>query len=67
MDIRENIINNFKDCNIEEINESITSSLSSKDELVLPGLGVFFELYWNSCSEDEKKSTLNKLYDVLKK
>ena len=54
IDIRKSIINNFKESNIEEIRKSIEESISEKDEITLPGLGVFFEILWNS-SDDTKK------------
>ena len=54
IDIRKSIINNFKGSDIEEIRSSIEESISDKDEIILPGLGVFFEILWNS-SDDTKK------------
>lgn len=54
IDIRKSIINNFKESDIEEIRKSIEESISDKDEITLPGLGVFFEILWNS-SDDTKK------------
>ena len=54
IDIRKSIINNFKESNIEEIKKAIEESISEKDEIILPGLGVFFEILWNS-SDDTKK------------
>lgn len=63
INIRESIINNFKESNIGEIKESIVSSIKDKDEITLPGLGVFFELLWNNSSDTEKDNILN----ILKK
>lgn len=54
IDIRKSIINNFKESDIEEIRSSIEESISDKDEITLPGLGVFFEILWNN-SDDTKK------------
>ena len=54
IDIRKSIINNFKESDIEEIKNSIEESISDKDEITLPGLGVFFEILWNN-SDDTKK------------
>ena len=42
MDIRGYIKSNFKDDDINSIKESIVESIKSKDEVLLPGLGVFF-------------------------
>ena len=61
MDIRGYIKNNFKDDDINSIKESIVESIKSKDEVLLPGLGVFFELVWNNSSEDERITILKKI------
>lgn len=60
--IKNHIMNNFKGASKEDIKESIVSSFNDKDEITLPGLGVFFGIVWNKCSEDEK----NKILDILK-
>jgi len=54
IDIRKSIINNFKESNVDDIKKSITESIQDKDEITLPGLGVFFEILWNN-SDDTKK------------
>lgn len=54
IDIRKSIINNFKNSNVDEIKESIISSIEDKEEITLPGMGVFFEILWNN-SDDTKK------------
>ncbi len=59
IDIRKSIINNFKDSTLEDIKNSIESSINDKDEITLPGLGVFFELLWENSNENEKNNILN--------
>lgn len=59
IDIRKYIKNNFKDASARDIEDSINSSIKSGDEVVLPGLGVFFEVLWNNCSEDKKEYILS--------
>lgn len=61
IDIRKSIINNFKGSNTKEISESIYSSINSKDEIMLPGLGVFFEILWNNSTDKEKEKILVKI------
>lgn len=63
MSIKDYIINNFKDSNKDEIKESIEESINSKDEVVLPGLGVLFSIVWENGNEDIK----NKILDILDK
>lgn len=60
--IKEHIMNNFKGASKDDIKESITSSFNDRDEITLPGLGVFFGLVWSKSSNDEK----NRILDILK-
>ena len=61
IDIRSHILNNFKDSDLKEIERSIVDSINDKDEVTLPGLGVFFEVLWSNSSEDEKRIILDNL------
>ena len=45
IDIRKNILENFKVAKLEDIKESIKEAVKDKDEIVLPGLGVFLKYY----------------------
>ena len=60
-DIRGYIINNFKDGNKDEIKQGIEKAISNKDEITLPGLGVFFEILWNASDDDCKEKMLGML------
>lgn len=66
MDIRKHIIKNFKDASLDEIKSSINSAVSDKDEITLPGMGVFFELLWENSSEEIKEYILKTLQNALK-
>ena len=59
LDIRKNIVNNFKGADIDEIKVSIVSSIEDGKEITLPGLGVFFEILWKHSDEDSKSYILN--------
>ena len=61
IDIRNHILNNFKNTSIEDIKNSIVDSIKDGDDITLPGLGVFFELLWTNSSEEERKTIINKL------
>ena len=63
MNIRQHIINNFKGDDNKTLKDAINESLESKDEITLPGLGVFFELVWNSSDEELK----NTIIEIIKK
>ena len=44
-DIRKYIKKNFKNTNIDELKSSIEDSINQREEVTLPGLGVFFEIH----------------------
>lgn len=62
LSIREHIINNFKGDDYESLRRAIDSSIESKDEVTLPGMGVFFEIVWENASMEIK----NELLDIIK-
>jgi len=66
IDIRKSIMNNFKDSTKDEINESILSSLKEKDEITLPGLGVFFEILYNNSDEKQRDCILETIHSNIK-
>ena len=61
--IRDYIINNFKDDDIDTIRRAIDESIEEMDEVTLPGMGVFFEIIWKDSNEEEK----TKILETLKK
>lgn len=63
IDIRKSIRENFKDANVDEIKASIVSALEDKEEITLPGLGVFLEILWENSDDNEREyiiSTIQK-------
>ena len=66
IDIRNYIIENFKDDNIDKIEDSIETTISSRDEDALIGLGVLFELLWTKLDENEKKQNLEYIRQNIK-
>ena len=59
IDIRKNIINNLKNEDVNGIISIINDSTKSSDELVLPGLGVILELFWNELNFEEQEKIAN--------
>lgn len=55
INVREYIINNFKNDTDEELKDAINDSIALHDDDPLIGLGVLFELLWNNSNEEEKK------------
>ena len=66
IDIRNYIIENIKNDNIEKIRDSIETTIKSRDEDALIGLGVLFELLWNKLTKEEKEKNLNNIKDSIK-
>ena len=66
IDIRNYIIENFKDDNIEKIRDSIETTINERDEDALIGLGVLFELLWNKLSQKEKNQSLENIRQSIK-
>jgi len=65
IDIRKYIIENFKEDNIEKIRDSIETTIKSRDEDALIGLGVLFELLWTKLNNEEKEKNLNNIKDSI--
>lgn len=63
INIRQHIINNFEGDDYETLYKAINESVSTYDEYVLPGLGVFFELIWEESDEELKKE----LIEIIRK
>ena len=59
LDIRENVINKMKNDNENDIIATINESVITGNELVLPGLGVMLELFWNNLNDNEKMNIAN--------
>lgn len=64
--IRNHIKNNFKNTNQSELKASIEGNIKEKEELALPGLGVFFEVLWAGSDENFKNEILKTLENSLK-
>ena len=63
MSIREHIINNFKGDDYDSLQSAINESIESKDEVTLPGMGVFFEIVWQGDDQQLK----NEMLGIIKK
>ncbi len=66
INIRENVINKIKNDNNNEIIKTIDESVITGDELVLPGLGVMLELFWNDLTNDQKTNIANIIRNKIK-
>ena len=62
MSIREHIINNFKGDDYNTLRQAIDESVTSQDEVTLPGLGVFLSIIWENADQELK----NELIEIIK-
>ncbi len=66
-DIRNYIINNFKNDKKETLRNAIEESVKEKDEITLPGMGVFLEIIWTDAKDELKEELLDIIMQRLKK
>ncbi len=66
INIRENVINKIKNDDNNEIIKTIDESVITGDELVLPGLGVMLELFWNDLTNAQKTNIANIIRNKIK-
>ena len=66
IDIRNYIIDNFKDDNETKIRDSIETTIKFRDEDALIGLGVLFELLWEHSKEIERDNYLKVISEHIK-
>lgn len=65
--IKDYIINNFKEDDVNTLKNAIIESINENDEVVLPGMGVFLSLIWQGSDNDTKDKMLNALHTELQK
>lgn len=65
--IKDYIINNFKEDDVNTLKNAIIESINENDEVVLPGMGVFLSLIWQGSDNDTKDKMLKALHAELHK
>lgn len=65
MKIKDYIVQNFKEDDIDTIKTAIDESVKEYDEDSLPGLGIFFMLVWENSNDKEKNTILEKIKSNL--
>ena len=66
MDIRNALLNKLHNTSFDELKEIITQGIASKEETILPGLGVLFEQYYNSLNSSQQTEIIKSLCNLLK-
>lgn len=67
LNLRKAIKSNIAGNNEEELEATILDAIKSGEEKMLPGLGVLFEMIWQSANEDEKDQMLTILEQEAQK
>lgn len=66
MNIRNALLNKLHNNTPKELKEIIDGGIASKEETILPGLGVLFEEYYNSLNKMQKDDMIQTLCNLLK-
>ncbi|RLL47916.1 small acid-soluble spore protein SspI [Oceanobacillus piezotolerans] len=61
LNIRKAILHNISNNSQEQLEATIVDAINKGEEMMLPGLGVLFELIWNQSSEEDKQEMVNAL------
>lgn len=66
MDIRKALLTKLHNSSPDELREIINGGIASKEETILPGLGVLFEEYYNSLNSMQKDAMIHVISSLLK-
>lgn len=66
LDIRAALMQKLHGASANELQQIINDGITSKEETILPGLGVLFEQYYNSLDGNKKNSLLQDISSLLK-
>ncbi len=61
IDVRKAVIANMKNNNTEQMEQTILDAIEKEEEKTLPGLGVLFELIWESSEKQQKEEMVHAL------
>lgn len=66
LDIRKAVLANLANATDQDVRGTITDAINMREEKVLPGLGVLFELYWNSANEATRSQVVSAIAGNLR-
>lgn len=66
MDIRNALLQKLHGSSSSDLKQIITDGIASREETILPGLGVLFEEYYNSLDTSKQESFVNEICSLLK-
>lgn len=56
INLRQAVKNNLKDLSSQNMHQTISDATNQSDDVVLPGLGVLFEILWKHSDNTSKES-----------
>lgn len=65
MNLRAVVTQNLQKSSPDDVFKTISDAINSKEEQILPGLGIIFELFWNQLSDSDKQSICVKIANIL--
>ena len=65
INIRRAVLHNMNNSSFDDVKTTIDDAISSGEEKMLPGLGVLFEVLYNSSDQTGKQDIINKLVNNL--
>lgn len=65
LDLRSAILVKMNGSSPQDIKETIIDAIQSKEEKILPGLGVLFEILWQNSSPTMQEEMLQTMADHL--
>ncbi|RAS77729.1 small acid-soluble spore protein SspI [Priestia endophytica] len=65
LNLRNAIISNVSGNSQEELEATIKDAIESKEEKMLPGLGVLFEIIWEHSNREDQEEMLSTLEQGL--
>ncbi len=66
MNIRSALLQKLHGCSSNDLQQIISDGIHSKEETILPGLGVLFEEYYLSLNDTQQNELLQSISQLLK-
>ncbi|HEY8436928.1 MAG TPA: small acid-soluble spore protein SspI [Haloplasmataceae bacterium] len=65
INIRQAVMQNLNHATHDDVRSTIEDAIARNEEIVLPGLGVLFELLYKAASPDEKQRIIDAIVKQL--
>lgn len=65
IDVRGSVIYNIREMSEQELAEMVNDTLQRREEKLLPGLGVLFEIIWENSDPSSRKEMISTLHQNM--